>query len=52
MRRHDGESRRRLREHDLRLVWCDKDFKDFYLVGAGEDGGFVAFLLTGCDQNP
>ena len=26
------------------LVWCDKDFEDFCLVGVRADGGFVAFL--------
>ena len=28
------------------------DFKGFCLVGARADGGFVDFLLTGCDGNP
>ena len=37
------------REHDLRLVYCDKDFS---LVDARADGGFVASFLTGCDRNP
>ena len=50
--RRDLRLRHMLREHDLRLVWCDYDFKDFCLVGAAEDGGFVAFLLTRYDQNP
>ena len=35
-----------LRGHDLRLVWCVKDLKDFRLAGASADDGFVAFPLT------
>ena len=34
------------------LVWRDKDFKGFCLLGACADSGFVTFLLTGCDRNP
>jgi len=41
-----------LGRHNLWLVWRDQDFKDFCLVGGRADGGFVAFLLTGCDRNP
>ena len=47
---HGGSEGRR--SHDLWLVWRDKDFKDFCLVGAGADGGFAAFLLTGCGRSP
>lgn len=45
---HIGHVRRR---HDLWLVWRNKDFNDFCPVGGSADGGFVTFLLTGCDRN-